>query len=72
MSGCDKPLCLYRAAQLNRAYAEMLELRLQVADGPRARVVELEGQLERANRAIAERNTEIEKLRKSTRDRTVP
>lgn len=50
------PLCDYYAAQFDRALAEMLELRLQVVDGPRVRVRELEQQLERANCRIAELN----------------
>ena len=40
----------------NDLTVENLELRLQIADGPRARVVELERQLARANHKIAELN----------------
>ena len=51
MSGCG--LCGYYEAQYHRVIAECLELRLQVVDGPRVRVRELEAQLARANRVIA-------------------
>ena len=63
MTDCPLPLCMYRAAQLDRALLEMLQLRLEVADGPRARVLELEAALCRANQTIAARNSEIEKLK---------
>jgi hypothetical protein len=49
-------LCSYYEAQYHRVLAEMLELRLQVVDGPRVRVRELEDTVERLNRKIAELN----------------
>ena len=51
---CPKPLCRYQAEQLDRAMAENLELRAATADGPRARVRELEGLLAAANGRIGE------------------
>lgn len=54
-------LCRYYEAQYHRALADALELRLQVADGPRVRVRELEVALERANSRIASLNAEIAK-----------
>ena len=50
------PFCAWSQQQMERAFAEVLELRLQVADGPRGRVRELEGQLKRANETIAALN----------------
>jgi hypothetical protein len=50
------PLCDYYQDQYHRALAEMLELRLQVADGPRSRIRELEANLAKANAKIANNN----------------
>ena len=61
MTDCNLPLCMYRAAQLDRALTELLALRLEVADGPRARVRELEQTVASLNRTIAARNAELEK-----------
>jgi hypothetical protein len=49
-------LCHYLSLQVERLGVEVLELRLQVADGPRARVQELERNLARANALIAQHN----------------
>lgn len=61
---CDKPLCAYYRVQFDRALVEMLKLRLEVADGPRARVRELEATVERQNATIADRNARIRSLEK--------
>lgn len=50
---------LYR--QLDYALAEVLETRLQVADGPRVRVRELEAAVCRLNETIARLNKQIAK-----------
>lgn len=67
MTECANPLCVYRARQLDRALVEMLQLRLQVADGPRARVKELEATVCTLNARLATKNAEIENLRKAAR-----
>lgn len=62
MSQC--PLCEYREQQMLRALAEVLDLRLQVADGPRSRVRELEAIVERQNETIRSLNARIPRNRK--------
>jgi hypothetical protein len=47
------PSCEFWESQYHRALAEVLEARLDVADGPRARVRELERNLARANTVTA-------------------
>lgn len=64
MTECSDPLCVYRSQQLDRALVEMLQLRLEVADGPRARVKELEATVCTLNARVAKQNAEIETLRK--------
>jgi hypothetical protein len=55
--------CAYLEGQLERARDELLQARLEVADGPRRRVRELEGHLEQANRTIAELNARLGRKR---------
>lgn len=56
-------LCDYYREQLERLQDEVLRLRLEVADGPRARVRELETQLARANSTITEQNQRLRRRR---------
>ena len=56
MTACSDPLCVYRAQQLDRLMGEVHLLRLQVADGPRARVLELEHTVRLLNERIADMN----------------
>ena len=49
-------LCAYLAVQLERAQVEVMELRLQVVDGPRSRVRELERTVEILNGRLAAHN----------------
>lgn len=50
------PLCCYLQAQNDRLMTECARLRVEVADGPRARVRELESALERVNAQLARHN----------------
>jgi hypothetical protein len=52
----DCALCVYLGEQLERAQVEVLELRLQVVDGPRVRVRELERTVEILNGRLAAHN----------------
>jgi hypothetical protein len=49
-------LCAYLSQQLERVQADLLETRLQVADGPRGRVQELERNLAEVNARLAQHN----------------
>jgi hypothetical protein len=57
------PTCAYCRGQLERLQEETLRLRLDVADGPRTRVRELEIQLERANSTITDLNQRLRRRR---------
>jgi hypothetical protein len=58
-AGC--PLCWYTRRQFDRLVAELLETRLQVADGPRHRVAELEATVAKQNAKIAALNARSRK-----------
>ncbi len=59
------PHCAYLSVQVERLQDEALALRLQVADGPRARVLDLERQLARANEMIGSLNARLGKRKAS-------